>query len=268
MSLQTKPIEELFLKLFKVTVLIAMGLCLLAVIGLAINVAYQSSKRPVEPAPAQKAPQKDVSLDELRKLLEKQAQPKQPLESPAQPKPMAPSLRYLEEVTRLYRCSLEFGKNIGAEIEEQDNARAAENLENLRAQIENFATDPRRGDRWVKSVTEFTCTALGDPVIISLRKEKKIGSVFYPILNYHKDTWDTIQNEIAAFERAERDRVDSERQAEQERIAQARTDAINSAIAAGIAFGTFMLLAIYLLLAKVETNMREINQSIRAARQP
>ena len=77
MSLQTKQIEELFLKLFKVTVLIAMGLCLLAVIGLAINVAYQSSKRPVEPEPAQKAPQKDVSLDDLKKLLEKQAQPKE-----------------------------------------------------------------------------------------------------------------------------------------------------------------------------------------------
>jgi hypothetical protein len=268
MSLQTKQIEELFLKLFKVTVLIAMGLCLLAVIGLAINVAYQSTKRPVEPEPAQKAPQKDVSLDELKKLLEKQAQPKEAVESPTRPKPMAPSLRYLEEVTRLYRCSLEFGKNIGAEIEEQDNARAAENLENLRAQIENFATDPRRGERWVKSVTDFTCTALADPAIIAMRKEKKISSVFYPILNFHKDTWDAIQNEIAAFEQAERNRIDAERQAEQERIAQARADAINSAIAAGIAFGTFMLLAIYLLLAKVETNMREINQSIRSARQP
>ncbi|MBK7720086.1 MAG: hypothetical protein WAT33_01385 [Giesbergeria sp.] len=264
MALETKRTEELFLKIVKVTVLACMALALLAVMILGVNVVYQSAKTPNAPAPAQKAPDKGVSMDDLKKFLLKEEKPGEPQPSSSSPKPMAPSLRYLEEVTRLYRCSVEFGAKVGAQIDQEDNSAAAQRVEELRAQIEKLAADGRRGERWVKATTEFTCAALADPTIIAMRKEGKIKSVFLPVLNFHIMTWDNIQDEKAAFEQAERDRVDKERAEEAVRIAQAKADAFTSAIAAGVAFGTFMLLAIYLLGSKIETNLRDINEAIRS----
>lgn len=264
MALQTKQTEELFLKIVKFAVLACMGLALLAVIMMGVNVAYQSSKTPNEPAPAQKAPEKEVSMDDLKKFLQKEEKPGEAQPSASSPKPMAPSLRYLEEVTRLYRCSIEFARKVGAEIDQEDNAAAAQRVEELRAELEKFAADKRRGERWVKATTDFTCAALVDPTIIALRKDGKIKSVFFPVLNFHIKTWDAIQDEKAAFEQAEHDRVEKQRAEEIMRIAEARGNALNSAIYAGIAFGTFMLLAIYLLGSKIETNLRDINESIRA----
>ncbi|MBK7315598.1 hypothetical protein [Candidatus Aalborgicola defluviihabitans] len=265
MAIQTKKTEELFLKIVKVAVLVFMGLALLAVIALGLNVAYQMAKTPNEPAPAQKAPEQQVTMDDLKKYLLKDDKAGEQQPSQSSPKPLAPTLRYLEDVTRLYRCSVEFAKKVGAEIEEEDNAAAAQRVEILRTQIEEAAADKRRGERWVKAATEFTCAALADSSIIAMRKEGKLKSVFYPVLNFHKNAWDAIQDEKARFEQAESDRVEQERLSEAARIALARSNALSSAIAAAVAFGTFMLLAIYLLGAKIETNLREINGSIRAA---
>lgn len=263
MALETRQTEELFLKIVKVTVLAFMALALIAVIILGINVAYQSTKMPNEPAPAQKAPEKEVSMEDLRKMLLKVDKPDEAQSPASSPKPMAPSLRYLEEVTRLYRCSIEFGMKVGAQIEHEDNSVAAQRVEELRAQVEKLADDSRRGERWVKATTDFTCAALADPTIIAMRKEGKIKSVFYPVVNFHIKAWDSIEEEKAAFDQAERDRVERERAEEALRIAEARANALASAIAAGVAFATFMLLAIYLLGSKIETNLRDINDAIR-----
>ena len=261
MPLQTQKTEEFFLKIFKVAILIFMALALVAVIVLGLNVVIQGTKSAREPAPAQKAPEKDVSLDDLKKFLLKDDAKDAPApESP--PKSVAPTLSYLEDVTQLYRCSVEFGKKVGAETEAEDNATAAQRVEALRAQIESFAKEGQRGQPWVKSLTTFTCSALADPAIIAMRKEGKVKSVFFPVLNFHMAAWDGIQSEKSRFEQAERDRVEKERMEEEQRIAEARANAVFSATAAGVAFGIFMLLALYLLGAKIESNLRGLDQSL------
>ena len=261
MPLQTQKTEEFFLKIFKVAILIFMALALVAVIVLGLNVVIQGTKSAREPAPAQKAPEKDVSLDDLKKFLLKDDANDAPApESP--PKSGAPTLSYLEDVTQLYRCSVEFGKKVGAETEAEDNAAAAQRVEALRAQIESFAKEGQRGQPWVKSLTTFTCSALADPAIIAMRKEGKVKSVFFPVLNFHMAAWDGIQSEKSRFEQAERDRVEKERMEEEQRIAEARANAVFSATAAGVAFGIFMLLALYLLGAKIESNLRGLDQSL------
>ena len=261
MPLQTQKTEEFFLKIFKVAILIFMALALVAVIVLGLNVVIQGTKSTREPAPAQKAPEKDVSLDDLKKFLLKDDAKDAPApESP--PKSVAPTLSYLEDVTQLYRCSVEFGKKVGAETEAEDNATAAQRVEALRAQIESFAKEGQRGQPWVKSLTTFTCSALADPAIIAMRKEGKVKSVFFPVLNFHMAAWDGIQSEKSRFEQAERDRVEKERMEEEQRIAEARANAVFSATAAGAAFGIFMLLALYLLGAKIESNLRGLDQSL------
>ena len=261
MPLQTQKTEEFFLKIFKVAILIFMALALVAVFVLGLNVVIQGTKSAREPAPAQKAPEKDVSLDDLKKFLLKDDANDAPApESP--PKSVAPTLSYLEDVTQLYRCSVEFGKKVGAETEAEDNAAAAQRVEALRAQIESFAKEGQRGQPWVKSLTTFTCSALADPAIIAMRKEGKVKSVFFPVLNFHMAAWDGIQSEKSRFEQAERDRVEKERMEEEQRIAEARANAVFSATAAGVAFGIFMLLALYLLGAKIESNLRGLDQSL------
>ena len=111
-------------------------------------------------------------------------------------------------------------------------------------------------------MAQFTCAALADPAIIAMRKEGKVKSVFIPVLNFHMSAWDGIQDEKSRFEQAERDRVEKERMEEELRIAEARASAVFSATAGGAAFGIFMLLALYLLGAKIETNLRGIDQSL------
>ncbi len=254
-------LEDFFLKLFKVAILAMMTITILTMFVLLMTAAYESSKRPTEPPPAQKAPQRDVSLEELKKelLKDKSAPETTPQRQPKVP----PTLKYLEEVTRVYRCSTEFAKKVGAEIDETDNSVIAQRVEELRSQVENLADqEDSRSDRWVKSAVEFTCAALADSSIIAMRKEGKVKAIFFPILNYHLRTWDKIVAEKAAFERAEQERVENEREAEQMRILEAKARAINQLIAAGIAFGVFMALALYLILAKIENNLRDINATI------
>ena len=260
MSLQTQKTEEFFLKIFKVAVLVFMGLALVAVILLGLNAAYRLTQRAHEPAPAQKAPDKEVSLDDLKKFLQ-QDSPAAPAQQ-ATPKSNAPTLSYLEEVTRLYRCSVDFAGKVGAQTDEDDNASAAQRVEALRSQIEAFAKPEHRGPAWVKSLTTFTCAALADPAIIAMRKDGKVKSVFFTVLNFHMKAWDDIQQAKTQFEQAEQERVEKERMQEELRIAQARAEALYSATAAAAAFGLFMLLALFLLGAKIETNLRGIDRSL------
>lgn len=256
-------IENLFLKIFKVTVLVLMTLALVAVFVLAGAAAWEFSKRPVEPAPAQKAPEKDITLDELRRELLKQGQPQ--AQQPAAPAsaPQVPNkLKYLEEVTRLYRCSIDFARAVGAEIEEGNSAAEAQRLEDLRQQTEKLADgSPLRGEKWVKSAVQFTCAALQDPQIIAMRKEGKVRGVFFPVLNFHIARWDQIARERQEFEQAEKARVERQKAEEAARIAVARATGLQYLIAAGAAFGVFMALALYLILARIEINLRSIARS-------
>lgn len=255
-------LEDFFLKVFKGAILVFMTLAILAMFIFFGTAAYESSKRPREPAPAQKAPQREVNFEDLKKELLKDSQPATTAPAPQQSK-VPPTLRFLEEVTRVYRCSAEFAKKVGAEIDETDNAVIAQKVEDLRSQIERFEDAKEvRGDRWVKSAVDFTCTALADPSIIAIRKEGKVPSIFFPILNFHLKRWDAIADEKVEFERSEQARVESERLEERLRIEEAKARAFAQLIAAGVAFAVFLALALYLILAKIEMNLRNINATI------
>lgn len=265
MSLETKKVEELFLKIFKVAVLAFMTLALIAVLGLAVNAIYQASRTPVEPAPAAKAPQRGVDIEELKKSLLRDGSVQQEPQklTPPESLQMPPSLLYLEDVTKLYRCSVEFAKRIGAEIAEPDNATTAQRVEALREKIEELASNENRGHSYVKNSVEFTCTALAEPTIVAARKAGHISNTFLAILNYHLKTWDSIEKEREEFEQAEATKVATQKAAETLRVQQAHAEAVTSAVASAVAFGVFMLLALYLLGAKIETNLREISSSAR-----
>ena len=241
-----------------------MGVGLIASITFAIYSATQYSQKPIEPTPAKTPPQKEVNLDNLiRELTPKEPQKQE--EKPENKETIstpAPSLNYLEDVTALYRCSIEFAKATGVAVEEADGMSASAEIERYRGQIETIAkANSSRGDSYVKDAVKFTCGALKNDAIISLRKEGKISSVFVGTLNFHLKEWDKIQQEKKDFEEAEQDRIESEKNAERNRVAEAKENALLALYAAGIAFAVFMAIALYLIIAKIENNLRKISEN-------
>lgn len=259
-----KDFEEFFLKILKVAVLLIMGLALIAILFLVVTAAYQYSQTPKEPAPAQKAPEKTISFDDLKTyLLEQKKREGGKEEAPRQQQGEYKNrLLFLEDATLLFRCTGKFAEDVGAVIEKSDEAQR---LEIMRGDIEGASNAPLRGEPWVKAAVAFTCKVLADNSIIALKKEGKIGSVFMPTLNFHIRAWDNIQAEKQRFEQGEAQRVATERAVEAARVGLAIESAKSRMIAAGSAFALFMVLALYLLGAKIENNLRDINESIRVS---
>jgi hypothetical protein len=258
----TERIEELFLKIFKVVILVVMGLGLVLAIGLSLYSASLYFQTPKKPTPAKVAPAEEVSVEKLLKQLKpdepaKQEEKQAPAESPKGQAPQA--LKYLEEVTALYRCSIEFAKAVGAQVDETDAAAASRTTEEYRSQLETLAdANELRGEAYVKDAVKFTCAVLKNPQIIALRKENKVSGVFLKVLNFHLREWDRIQLDKVKFERQEEIRIAKEEDEEDARVMGAKIQAITMIAAAGIAFAIFMIIALYLIFAKIETNLRRI----------
>lgn len=258
-----KGFDEFFLKIAKVTVLLIMVLALIAICFFVATAAYQYSQTPKEPAPAQKAPEKTIGLDDLKTyLIEQKKREDGKGEAPRQqPGSSQQSLRFAEEALPLFRCAGKFAEDVGADVEKGNEAQSNEDI---RGAIERAANGSLRGEPWVKVAVAFTCKVLADNSIIALKKEGKIGSVFMPTLSFHVSAWDKIQAEKLQFEQGEMQRVASERASEAVRVALAKASAKDCLIAAGSAFALLMVLAVYLLGAKIENDLRDINKSIRA----
>jgi hypothetical protein len=265
----TREFEELFLKIFKGTILIIMGFSLLATIGLCLFSMYEFTQSPKKPTPARKAPDRDpvaeIRLVDLQNhLIEQELQKNQPSANAAPPQQgKRHSGRYLEDATTLYRCSGDYATKVGIIINET-NEEFLQRVGVLRNELEKRAKEPHRGETWVKAVVAFACNALHDDELVSLKQEKKVGSVFYPLIDFHMNAWDKIYHDKMKFEQEEEQRVQSERNAESSRVLKAKALAITCLSIAACFFGLFMLLALYLLFAKIENNMREINLSIQA----
>jgi hypothetical protein len=266
MKTRTTQVEELFLKIFKVTVLFIMGLALVSVVGLLIFAAVQYTQKPVEPAPAQKAPVKEIKIDGLKNYLIERGKAENSRNDPnkqsVQEKTL--SLRYLEQATQLFRLAEEFGRKVGVDVDNRNDTEKSQDLERLRLFMERYADASNlRGEAWVRSMIEFSNKAFEDAQLIELKKENKIKSVVYGLIDYHVQAWDAIETERRNFEQNEENRVATQRTAEALRVGVAKATAITSLAAAGAIFVGFLLLALYLIAAKIETNLRDINDSIK-----
>ena len=88
-----------------------------------------------------------------------------------------------------------------------------------------------------------------------------MGSVF-------AKTWAAIERDKAEFIAKEEARVKTEELAEVARITAARALALVYLGAAGSAFVFFMLMALYLIFAKIEDNLATINRTIQSRTLP
>lgn len=267
MSAPVQNVEVLFLRIFKIAVLVIMSLALIAILFFLANAAYQNSQSPKEPAPAQKAPPKEIRIDTLKQYLIDQGTEREGKPEKAQPVAMATTIEYFIEAKDIYECKGHFANAVGAPLPEAGNNDAMTNeVKKLRQDLENHAKGQDwRGAAWVKAVVGFTCAVMKDPSFVALRKENKITNAFTGSIRFHAQMWDQIEIEKRRFEQAEQARVVAERAAEHARVAAAKELARDNMISAGVAFAVFMALALYLVFAKIETNLRDINETIRAA---
>jgi len=259
-----KKVEEVFLKIARLAILIAMTIGLVGTLGLALFAYVEYSKSPIEPTPAIKAPEKEISFDEFLNNLEPKKEETKQQMSKSQgdvSKPPAPALLYIEAIAKLYRCSQDFAKAVGAELE--DSKGDANRIEDLRSKMEAIAKKPNHGSQYVTSAVAFTCAALANPRLIKMKSDGLVKTVFFPTLNFHLGKWEEMQAEMQNFSIREAQRIESERVSERARIAVSKARAITLISAAGIAFISFMFLAMYLLGAKIESNLRDINASLK-----
>ena len=267
MAVEIRGTEELLLRIVKYVILVLMAIALLAIpVSLMIG-GVNLSSQPKEPAPAEIAPAKDVTAEGLQNFLldvqkrQDDADNFDPSKKKASEQDQTPA-QYLENAVKTIRCLQKFAvaAEISLPVDYDSNADAMK----FRTELEGAANRTGRGEPYVNSLTSFICKIVADPAIVALKKESKFkGSIRATATLYHRNQWDRLVTEKNSFDAAEKARVAEERGAEALRIAADRAKAIAAFSAAGAAFLTFMLLALYLIMTKIETNMRDINDSLK-----
>jgi len=256
-----KKIEETYLKLFKIVLLLILTVSLFAAIGLAIKGWFDSNAEPVRVAPVQTAPPPEVNFESFIKSLEATDQPT-PEPVPAAPSaPSAPQASQINPLDEMVDKSIESTWPIynafqtGCLIEQPDTKQEFLNWEGLRDFYRaNFET---LGQPFAASQDGFIRLVYADPRVVQLCiKRGGDDGIFAQGLEWHQAQWTAAVDAIETFDFEERSR-------EQDAMTQARIEAAGTRAsgtqmlwAALVAFGVFMSLALLLIFSKIESNLR------------
>jgi hypothetical protein len=257
--------ENFLLKVFRLLVTFLLLAAMVSFFVLLIKAGNNYMQTPNEPRPAEVAKLREIKFEDMLRYLEEKE--KQKKEGGAQKKQLTEnffSLKYQEEATVLFRCAADFGRLVGNEIESVNNQENADRLQNIRIRLERLASGSSlHGDLWVKSLTSFICNGLKDTRVIELKNQNKEIQIFFPMLDFYHEAWGLSQREKLEFDNAEIARVTKERAVESARILAAKASAYLQLSLAGGALGAFMLLALYLIMSKIERNLMAIEKAIR-----
>ncbi len=264
MSLSTQT-EQFFLKVFKFGILVLMGLSLLgSVIALVVGLWFMSAT-PKAPDPVQEAPKKEVNIDEFLKQLEKPGEEPQEEEKKSEPPPARPAApKYKDEARKIIACLNE--SNTKSQL--QLPSFSEEVIEEFRRDLQRVAdmAGRDRGQPYVDDAVRVVCAILQHEKVIALRKKNKELRVFIPAVNFHIQQWDELKAEARRFEAAEQKRFEEQQNAEEQRVELSRDKGKAALMGAGAALGLFMLIAIYLLIAAMESHLRQMSRSLELMR--
>lgn len=264
--------EELFLKLLKSALVILMGLALLGAIGLSVFAGIKYSSKPIEPAPAMAPPNLEIKADPLVVALERLFAKKDDKGSTTEVPPPDKKTQSIDERRQqfmnyarpIYACSKEFAKAIGQDVfgvtAEDDQLRVEVLADSL------VASDRRNnlGSDWGPALVTFTCDTLRNPRLIELKKKHAGASVLVPLLDYHREQWMENKKMKQDFINSEEARVNNERRREEQRVAEERAQGWFLLGLAAAMLGAFSLLALYLIFARIEINLRVIAKAVIA----
>jgi hypothetical protein len=265
MSTKKSTTEELFLKIFKVVILIVMTLALVATAGALAFAAYQFTQSPKAIAPAQKAPVKSVAIDEFLKTLASEDPVKEAPkvdEPPSVPAVTPEPVKYKAEASKIMGCFQESNQSAGIALSEL----AAAAGEDFRKQLQEVADlkSKDRGQPFVTDAAKLTCEMMLHAKVIEHRKAKPEAEIFFPVLNFHMNAWDDLKEAAREYDAKEQERVNQETRHEQMRVAGSKEAAKVTLLAAAGAFGLFMAIAITLIVAAIESILRRISLSFEA----
>jgi len=255
--------EVLFLNIFKFVVLAIMGLALIVTVGALIFAGIEYSKKAVEPAPAKTAPAETIDLQDFLKQLQPTKPGQTPMQDEASEKRQeessqgkADEKKYLNDAKKLNECYKEFENKVEQNVVIEE--------ENLRRWLQSTADNKKyeRGQPWVTDMVRFNCAVFANQQVIDLVKTRPEVKILSESTGYHLERWDEIKNNVKEFNRGEQERITEERNAEEARILAAKAQAVLLLIAAGSAFGIFMVLALYLIFSAIESNLRRISESL------
>lgn len=273
---KTLQLEDLYLKIFKYTMIVVMSVALLAVLILLPMAAVSYFQSPAAAPPIQAAPVKNISSEDLKNFLieekKKEVIKDEQAKLRAEGKVPVNTVAAADVVfdkpydglaSAMYSCVGEYAKAIEERVIDND---VVLEREKLRTALENLASQPNKGPDWVAAVSKFSCEVLRDVSFQQLAKDKKIGTLIGPLVRFHGRAWVSIQNEKLAFEQNQQRQFDIATAKEITRVAAAKSAAIIMASVAGSAFLLFIVLALYLIFAKIENNLALIHRSIEAVR--
>lgn len=112
-----------------------------------------------------------------------------------------------------------------------------------------------RGKDYAQSQILFIRETLGNEETIKLCRAGKTG-LFLSALEYHREKWDRGIKDSVEFETSERNRIAAFENAEAARVTTGKMQAWQFLIGAGIAFGLFISVALLLVFARIESNLR------------
>ncbi len=259
--------EIFFLKIFKIVILAFMSLALIITIGSLFYAAYEYSQKPKEPAPAKTAPVETVNIDEFIKGIQESKKSEEApkdedkdttTETPKQEKSL--TKKYQNEAKELLACLKSFDTNVKRPSNiDEDGIRQW-----LQRNADNSSKD--RGQPWATESVKYNCAVISTQQVIEYAAKKQDASIINLSARFHIEKWDEIKDRIAQFNHEEQLRIKSERDAEEQRVFLAKANALSLLIIAASVFGIFMLLALYLIISAIESNLRNINQSIKSSK--
>ena len=251
-------IEETYLKLFKIVLLLILTLALLAAIVTVIKGLVDFTAKPEPVEPAQTAPEPKVDVDAFIKALEKRDEP--PAPTPAAPAPQAPRAHPMDELAAAhlakawgYYDAYQKACNVPNKIEQDGFMTSDFPRNSFRNWFRKF------GPNFAESQDKFISTVLANPSVIKICIDKQgRGGVFSGALNWHVEEWADAVEAAAKFNREEQNRVVRQERAAEERAMATRMEGVQMLWGALISFGVFMSLALLLIFSKIETNLRGV----------
>jgi len=256
---RTEWYENQLLRIVRIVLLFTMTLAIIIALVGGVYGGYKYFSPAQDPIPEKSPPSDAVSVQQFLDEIDpdkKKVVPKSEEVRKEEVKPTITTLKYLEETTRLYRCSFEFGRVVGVTMDEVDSAAASKQIEILRSFVERSANIEFRGDGYAKNLVDFVCTALSNQRLIEMRKSNKVQNVFVAAISFHQQAWDRIKMAESQFKREEAARYAKEKTESETVKMMEKAEGLLLLAAAGIAFVIFMCIAVYLIFSKIERNLR------------
>lgn len=120
-----------------------------------------------------------------------------------------------------------------------------------------------RGNEFAISEDAFVKDILGNPEVVKLCKSGRLG-IFFSVLEFHRSNWDRQVQDGKLFEAGEQERLKAFEQAEANLAASRKATSSQAFLGGAMAFGLFMCVALVLIFARLESNLRGVNTIVRA----